>query len=106
VAAGKAKFLIGVKNPVRIGRLRPLENTALAGAVPVARFATLVGLRPPFLTHPATLSLPVCRTATIDATKSLLKNMFELLSQVYPVGNVPNRRSGVASDSVMRLFHW
>jgi len=51
-------FLIGVKNPLLIGRPRTPENTAPCGAAPVARFATSVGLRPPFVTHPATLSHP------------------------------------------------
>jgi len=55
---GKLKFLIGVKNPLPIGRPRPSENTAPYGAAPFARFATLVGLRPPFVTDPATLSHP------------------------------------------------
>src|SRR5689334_15253529 len=54
---GKLRFLIGVKNPLPIGRSRPLENTAPCRAAPIARFATPVGLRPPFVTHPATLSL-------------------------------------------------
>src|SRR5246127_1033703 len=33
----------------------PPENTPPSGPPPVARFATPVGLRPPFVTHPATL---------------------------------------------------
>src|SRR6266481_3158090 len=55
---GKLRFLIGVKNPLSIDRPRPPENTAPYGPPPVSRFATLVGLRPPFVTHPATLSHP------------------------------------------------
>src|SRR5438105_3540859 len=55
---GKLRFLIGVKNPLPIGRPRSPENTAPCGAAPVARFATPVGLRPPFVTHPATLPHP------------------------------------------------
>src|SRR5204863_6391980 len=51
---GKLRFLIGVKNPLPIDRPRPPENTAPYGARPDARFATPVGLRPPFVTHPAT----------------------------------------------------
>ncbi len=58
VAARQAAFLIGVKNPLPIGRPRPPDNTAPCGAPPVARFATPVGLRPPFVTHPATLPHP------------------------------------------------
>src|ERR1700730_13677016 len=52
---GKLRFLIGVKNPLSIDRPRSPENTAPCGDPPVARFATPVGLRPPFVTHPATL---------------------------------------------------
>src|ERR1700680_1084496 len=52
---GKLRFLIGVKNPLPIDRPRPPEKTGPCGAPPVARFATPVGLRPPFVTHPATL---------------------------------------------------
>jgi hypothetical protein len=33
---GKLRFLIGVKNPLPIGRLRSPENTAPCGAAPVA----------------------------------------------------------------------
>ena len=46
---GKLRFLIGVKNPLLSGRPRPPENTAPCGAAPVARFATSVGLPPPFV---------------------------------------------------------
>jgi hypothetical protein len=55
---GKLRFLIGVKNPL------PIRPTAIARkhgpceAAPIARFATSVGLCPPFVTHPATLSHP------------------------------------------------
>src|SRR6202035_86634 len=62
---GKLRFLIGVKNPLSIGPPRPPENTAPCGAAPVARFATPVGLRPPFVTHPATLSHPDRRALLI-----------------------------------------
>jgi hypothetical protein len=48
---GKLRFLIGVKNPLSIDRPRSPENTAPCGDPPVARFATPVGLRPPFVTH-------------------------------------------------------
>src|SRR5438270_13365879 len=58
---GKLRFLIGVKNPLPIDRPRPPENTAPCGAPPVARFATPVGLRPPFVAHPATLPHPDLR---------------------------------------------
>jgi len=62
---GKLRFLIGVKNPLPIDRPRPPENTAPCGAPPVARFATPVGLRPPFVTHPATLPHPDRRALLI-----------------------------------------
>jgi hypothetical protein len=62
---GKLRFLIGVKNPLAIDRPRPPENTAPCGAPPVARFATPVGLRPPFVAHPATLSHPDRRALLI-----------------------------------------
>src|SRR5215831_13337343 len=62
---GKLRFLIGVKNPLAIGRPRPPENTAPCGASPVARFATPVGLRPPFVAHPATLPHPDRRALLI-----------------------------------------
>jgi hypothetical protein len=55
---GKLRFLIEVKNPLLI---RPAETARKRGpcrAPPVARFATPVGLRPPFVTYPATLSHP------------------------------------------------
>ena len=55
---GKLRFLIGVKNPLPIDRPRTPENTAPFGAPPVAKFATPVGLRPPFVAHPATLPHP------------------------------------------------
>src|SRR6516162_5455073 len=55
---GKLRFLIAVKNPLAIDRPRTPENTAPCGAPPVARFATPVGLRPPFVAHPATLPHP------------------------------------------------
>src|SRR5439155_6271469 len=62
---GKLRFLIGVKNPLAIDRRRPPENTAPCGAPPVARFATPVGLRPPFVAHPATLPHPDRRALLI-----------------------------------------
>jgi hypothetical protein len=62
---GKLRFLIGVKNPLVIDRPRPPENTAPYGASPIARFATPVGLRPPFVAHPATLPHPDRRALLI-----------------------------------------
>src|SRR5438477_5649553 len=62
---GKLQFLIGAKNPLPIDRPRPPENTAPCGAPPVARFATPVGLRPPFVAHPATLPHPDRRALLI-----------------------------------------
>jgi hypothetical protein len=62
---GKLRFLIGVKNPLPIGRPRPPANAPLCGAAPFARLATPVGLRPPFVTHPPTLSHPDRRALLI-----------------------------------------
>jgi len=62
---GKLWFLIGVKNRFLSGRPRPPANAPLCGAAPFARFATSVGLRPPFIPHPATLSHPDCRAVLI-----------------------------------------
>jgi hypothetical protein len=62
---GKLRFLIGGKNPLPI---RPAVTTRKHGPLQgraVARFATSVGLRPPFVTHPATLSHPDCRAVFI-----------------------------------------
>jgi hypothetical protein len=53
---GKLRFLIDVKNPLSI---RPAVTARKHGPLQgraVDRFATPVGLCPPFLTHPATLS--------------------------------------------------
>src|SRR6266481_2116064 len=47
------------------GPRRSPENTAPCGAAPVARFATSVGLRPPFVAHPATVSHPDRRALLI-----------------------------------------
>src|SRR4029077_13091251 len=55
---GKLRFLIGVKKPSPI---RPAVTARKHGPLQgraVARFATSVGLRPPFVTHPATLPHP------------------------------------------------
>src|SRR5215831_13086662 len=65
VAPGQAAVPHRVKNPLAIGRPRPPENTAPCGAPPVARFATPVGLRPPFVAHPATLPHPDRRALLI-----------------------------------------
>src|SRR2546430_17225460 len=62
---GKLRFLIGVKNPLPIGRPRPPGNAAPCGARPVARFLTPVGLPPPFVSPPATLSPPDWRALFI-----------------------------------------
>ena len=55
---GKLRFLIGVKNPLPIRPTATARKPGPCRAPPVARFATPVGLRPPFVTHPATLSHP------------------------------------------------
>src|SRR6516164_716682 len=62
---GKLRFLVGVKNPLPIDRPRPPENTAPCRTAPIARFAISVGLRPPFVTPPETLSHPDCRALLI-----------------------------------------
>src|SRR4029077_10506731 len=62
---GKLRFLIGVKNPLPI---RPAVTARKHGPLQgraVARFATSVGLRPPFVTHPATLPHPDRRALLI-----------------------------------------
>src|ERR1700720_4989423 len=64
---GKLRFLISVKTPLSIGPPRPPENTAPCGAAPVARFATSVGLPPPFVAHPATVSHPDRRALLIPS---------------------------------------
>src|SRR6266550_3552799 len=64
---GKLRFLIGVKNPLLSGRPRPPENTAPCGAAPIARFATSVGLPPPFVAHPPTVSHPDRRALLIPS---------------------------------------
>ena len=58
VAAGQGRFLIGVKNPLPIRPAATASQRAPCGAAPFAGFATSVGLRPPSVTHPATLSHP------------------------------------------------
>src|SRR6202040_4470833 len=58
VAAGQAAVPHGVKNPLPNGRPRPPDNTAPCGATPFARFADLVGRRPPSATPPETPSHP------------------------------------------------
>jgi hypothetical protein len=55
---GKLRFLIGVKNPLPIRPTAIARNTAPRGAAPIAGCATSVRQRPPFVTHPATLSHP------------------------------------------------
>src|ERR1700736_691105 len=55
---GKLRFLIGVKNPLPIRPATTARKRGPLRAPPVAGFATPVGLRPPFVTHPATLSHP------------------------------------------------
>ncbi|HEX3520890.1 MAG TPA: winged helix-turn-helix domain-containing protein, partial [Stellaceae bacterium] len=85
---GKLRFLIGGKNPLPI---RPAVTTRKHGPLQgraVARFATSVGLRPPFVTHPATLSHPDCRAVFIlfVAQQRILKEEFEIdcsLSSTY-----------------------
>jgi hypothetical protein len=55
---GKGRFLIGVKNPLHIRPTATASQHAPCGAAPFGGFATSVGLRPPSVTHPATLSHP------------------------------------------------
>jgi len=57
VAAGQAAVPHRHEEPASYPASRDRQKTRpLAGAAPVARFATSVGLRPPFVTHPASLS--------------------------------------------------
>src|ERR1700730_16297550 len=58
---GKGRFLIGVKNPLPIRPATTARRRASFGGTPIAGFATSVGLPPPAVTHPATLSHPDCR---------------------------------------------
>jgi hypothetical protein len=55
---GKGQFLIDVKNPLPIRPAATASNRAPSGGTPFAGFATPVGLRPPAVTNPATLSHP------------------------------------------------
>jgi len=55
---GKGRFLIGMKNPLPTRSAATASQRAPYGAAPFAGFATSVGLRPPSVTHPATLSHP------------------------------------------------
>jgi hypothetical protein len=55
---GKGRFLIGVKNPLPIRPAATASQRAPYGATLFAGFATSVGLRPPAVTNPATLSHP------------------------------------------------
>jgi hypothetical protein len=64
---GKLRFLIGVKNPL------PIRPTAIArkhGPLrgrAVRQIRTSVGLRPPFVAHPATVSHPDRRALLISS---------------------------------------
>jgi hypothetical protein len=55
---GKGRFLIGVKNPLPIRPAAIASQRAPSGDTLIAGFATPVGLRPPAITNPATLSHP------------------------------------------------
>jgi hypothetical protein len=55
---GKVRFLIGVKNPLPIRPAATASQCAPSADAPFAGFATSVGLRPPAVTNPATLSHP------------------------------------------------
>src|SRR3954454_21283445 len=61
VAAGQGRFLIGMKNPLPIRPAVIASRRAPSGAALFAGFPTSVGLRPPAVTNPATLSHPDCR---------------------------------------------
>src|SRR3954451_4996398 len=61
VAAGQGRFLIGMKNPLPIRPAVIASRHAPSGAALFAGFPTSVGLRPPVVTNPATLSHPDCR---------------------------------------------
>jgi hypothetical protein len=58
---GKERFLIGMKNPLPTRPAATASRRAPYAAAPFAGFATSLGLRPPAVTHPATLSHPDCR---------------------------------------------
>jgi len=55
---GKGRFLIDVKNPLPIRPAATASQRAPFRAAPFAGFATSVGLRPPAVTNPVTLSHP------------------------------------------------
>jgi hypothetical protein len=69
---GKLQFLIGVKNPL------PIRPTAIArkhGPLrgrAVRQIRTSVGLRPPFVAHPATVSHPNRRALLISSVAQQL----------------------------------
>jgi hypothetical protein len=86
---GTLRFLIGVKNPLQSGRPRPPENTAPCGAAPVVRFATSVGLRPPFVANPATLSHPDRRAFLIPSVAQQAISGSASFSHSNTTGNRP-----------------
>jgi hypothetical protein len=55
---GKGRFLIGVKNPLPIRPAATASQRAPFKATSITGFATSVGLRPPAVSNPATLSHP------------------------------------------------
>jgi hypothetical protein len=64
---GKLRFLIGVKNPLPI---RPAAIARKHGPLrgrAVHQIRTSVGLRPPFVVHPATVSHPDRRALLISS---------------------------------------
>jgi hypothetical protein len=64
---GKLRFLIGVKNPLPIRPAATARKHGPLRAAPVVRFATSVGLRPPVVANPATLSHPDRRAFLIPS---------------------------------------
>jgi len=62
---GKGKVPHQLKNPSPIRPATTASQHAHCGAMPVAGFATSLGLRPPAVTHPATLSHPDWRSPRI-----------------------------------------
>src|SRR5437588_4077893 len=104
---GKLRFLIGVKNPLLSGRPRPPENTAPCGAAPVARFATSVGLPPPFVAPPATVSHPDRRALLIPSVAQHLAaaQAQEILADQRPPGirRPVDARLKIGIDAAQRI---
>src|SRR5262252_6007619 len=62
---GKMRFLIGVKNPLPIWPAATARQHGPLRGRAVRQIRDSVGLRPPSVTHPATISHPDCRSILI-----------------------------------------